>query len=42
MQWNVPPDLQTQDADESWSNQRRALAAHIEEGYVQAERGELI
>jgi U3 small nucleolar ribonucleoprotein component len=35
--------LETQDAEESWAEeQRRALSAHIEEGYQQAERGELI
>jgi putative addiction module CopG family antidote len=35
--------LQAQDAEESWSDdERRALSAHIEEGYLQAERGDLI
>ena len=35
--------LETQDAEESWSDEeRRALSAHIEVGYLQAERGELI
>ncbi len=35
--------LEAQDADESWTDEeRRALVAHIEEGYQQAERGELI
>lgn len=35
--------LEAQDAEESWTEQeRRALSAHIEEGYQQAERGELI
>ena len=35
--------LETQDAEESWTDEeRRALSAHIEEGYQQAERGELI
>ncbi len=35
--------LEAQDAEESWSDEeRRALSAHIEEGYLQAERGELI
>ncbi len=35
--------LQAQDAEESWTDEERnALAAHIEEGYRQAERGELI
>lgn len=35
--------LEAQDAEESWSEEeRRALSAHIEEGYLQAERGELI
>jgi hypothetical protein len=35
--------LEAQDAAESWTDEeRRALAAHIEEGYLQAERGELI
>jgi Arc/MetJ-type ribon-helix-helix transcriptional regulator len=31
------------DAEESWTDEeRRAFSAHIEEGYLQAERGELI
>lgn len=35
--------LEAQDAEESWTDdERRALAAHIEEGYLQAERRELI
>ena len=35
--------LEAQDAEESWTDEeRRALSAHIEEGYPQAERGELI
>jgi hypothetical protein len=35
--------LEAQDAEEAWTDEeRRALSAHIEEGYVQAERGELI
>lgn len=35
--------LEAQDAEESWTDEeRRALSAHIEEGYEQAERGELI
>ena len=35
--------LEAQDAEESWSDEeRRALTAHIEEGFLQAERGELI
>jgi Arc/MetJ-type ribon-helix-helix transcriptional regulator len=35
--------LLAQDAEESWTEEeRRALSAHIEEGYLQAERGELI
>jgi len=35
--------LEAQDAEESWSDEeRRALSAHIEGGYLQAERGELI
>jgi hypothetical protein len=34
---------EAQDAEESWTDEeRRALAAHIDEGYRQAERGELI
>ena len=35
--------LEAQDAEESWTDEeRRALSAHIEDGYLQAERGELI
>ena len=35
--------LEAQDAAESWSDEeRRAMSAHIEEGYLQAEGGELI
>jgi Arc/MetJ-type ribon-helix-helix transcriptional regulator len=35
--------LEAQDAEESWTDEeRQALAAHIDEGYLQAERGELI
>jgi len=35
--------LEAQDAEESWTDEeRRALSAHIEEAYLQAERGELI
>ncbi len=35
--------LEAQDAEESWTDEeRRALSAHIEEGCLQAERGELI
>src|SRR6266446_5255298 len=35
--------LEAQDAEESWTGEeRRALSSHIEEGYLQAERGELI
>jgi len=35
--------LEAQDAEESWTDEeRRALTAHIEEGFLQAERGELI
>jgi Arc/MetJ-type ribon-helix-helix transcriptional regulator len=35
--------LESQDAEESWTDEeRRALSAHIEQGYLQAERGELI
>jgi putative addiction module CopG family antidote len=35
--------LEAQDAEESWTEEeRRALAAHIEEGFLQAERGQLI
>ncbi len=35
--------LEAQDAEEDWTgDERRALASHIEEGFQQAERGELI
>jgi Arc/MetJ-type ribon-helix-helix transcriptional regulator len=35
--------LQAQAAEESWTEaERRALTAHIEEGYLQAVRGEVI
>jgi Arc/MetJ-type ribon-helix-helix transcriptional regulator len=35
--------LERQDSEESWTGEgRRALSAHIEEGYQQSERGELI
>jgi putative addiction module CopG family antidote len=35
--------LEAQDAEESWTDEeRRALSAHIEEGYQQAEQGQLI
>jgi antitoxin ParD1/3/4 len=35
--------LEAQDAEESLTDEeRRALSAHIEEGYLQAKRGELI
>jgi Arc/MetJ-type ribon-helix-helix transcriptional regulator len=35
--------LEAQDAVESWTDEeRRALSAHMEQGYLQAERGELI
>jgi len=35
--------LEAQDAEESWTDEeRRALAAHVEEGYQQAVRGQLI
>jgi Arc/MetJ-type ribon-helix-helix transcriptional regulator len=35
--------LEAQDAEESWTDEeRRALTAHIEEGFLQAERGQLI
>jgi Arc/MetJ-type ribon-helix-helix transcriptional regulator len=34
--------LEVQDAEESWTDEeRQALASHIEEGFAQAERGEL-
>jgi Arc/MetJ-type ribon-helix-helix transcriptional regulator len=35
--------LEAQDAEESWTDEeRRALSSHIEEGYLQAERGEVV
>jgi Arc/MetJ-type ribon-helix-helix transcriptional regulator len=35
--------LEAQDAEESWTDdERRAFSTHIEEGYLQAERGELV
>lgn len=35
--------LEAQDAEENWTGEERlALSSHIEEGYRQAERGELI
>jgi Arc/MetJ-type ribon-helix-helix transcriptional regulator len=35
--------LEAQEAEESWTDEeRQALACHIEEGFLQAERGELI
>jgi hypothetical protein len=35
--------LEAQDAEESWTEEeRQALSSHIEEGYLQAGRGELI
>jgi Arc/MetJ-type ribon-helix-helix transcriptional regulator len=35
--------LEAQDAEESWTDEeRRALSAHIEEGYQQAERSDFI
>ena len=35
--------LEAQDVEESWTEEeRQALSAHIEEGYLQAERGELM
>jgi Arc/MetJ-type ribon-helix-helix transcriptional regulator len=35
--------LEAQDAEESWTDEeRRALSAHIETGYLQAERGDLM
>jgi Arc/MetJ-type ribon-helix-helix transcriptional regulator len=35
--------LEPQDAEQSWTaDERRALSSHIEEGYLQAERGDLI
>ena len=37
------PALEAQDAEESWTDEeRRTMSAHIEEGYLQAGRGELI
>jgi Arc/MetJ-type ribon-helix-helix transcriptional regulator len=34
--------LQAQDAEEDWTDdERRVLSAYIDEGYLQAERGEL-
>jgi hypothetical protein len=35
--------LEAQDAEESWTDEeRRALSSHIDEGFLQADRGELI
>jgi Arc/MetJ-type ribon-helix-helix transcriptional regulator len=35
--------LEAQDAEESWTEEERlALSAHIDEGFLQAQRGELI
>jgi Arc/MetJ-type ribon-helix-helix transcriptional regulator len=35
--------LEAQEAEESWTDEeRQALASHIEEGFLQTERGELI
>ena len=35
--------LEAQDAEESWTDEeRRALKVHIEEGFLQAERGQLV
>jgi Arc/MetJ-type ribon-helix-helix transcriptional regulator len=35
--------LEAQDAQESWTDEeRQALSAHIEEGVLQSERGELL
>ncbi|HUA18601.1 MAG TPA: hypothetical protein VMB25_07645 [Bryobacteraceae bacterium] len=35
--------LEAQDAEESWTEEeRRALSEHIEEGYLESERGDLI
>jgi Arc/MetJ-type ribon-helix-helix transcriptional regulator len=35
--------LEAQDSEESWTDEeRRALSTHIEESYLQAQRGELI
>jgi Arc/MetJ-type ribon-helix-helix transcriptional regulator len=34
--------LEVQDAEESWTDEeRRALSSHVEEGYLQALRGDL-
>ena len=34
--------LEAQDAEESWTDEeRRALSEHIEQGYLQAEQGDL-
>lgn len=35
--------LEAQDAEENWTDEeRRVLSAHIEQGYLEAERGELV
>lgn len=35
--------LEAQDAEESWTEEeRQALTSHLEEGFLQAKRGELI
>lgn len=35
--------LEAQDAQENWTDEeRRALSAHLEQGFLEAERGELI
>jgi Arc/MetJ-type ribon-helix-helix transcriptional regulator len=35
--------LEAQDAEENWTDdERRALSAHIEEGFLQSERGDII
>jgi hypothetical protein len=35
--------LEAQDAEENWTDEeRRALSSHIEQGYLQAGRGDLI
>jgi putative addiction module CopG family antidote len=35
--------LEALDAEENWTDEERhALSAHVEQGYLQAERGELI
>ena len=35
--------LEAQDAEENWTDEeRRALTTHIEEGFLQAERGDLM